>query len=121
VETGVDIIEIERIRAAVARHGQRFLDKVFTPGEQRQCQGRAESLAARFATKEAVFKALGRRVDWREVEVVGMPGGKPRLHLHGRASAIAESTGTARWAISLSHSRDYAVAVVIVAMPRDGP
>lgn len=120
METGVDIIEIERIRAAIARHGQRFLDKVFTPGEQRQCCGRAESLAARFATKEAAFKALGRRVDWREVEVVGLPGGKPSLRLHGRASVIAEGMGATRWAVSLSHSRDYAVAVVIAAMTGDG-
>jgi holo-[acyl-carrier protein] synthase len=117
VETGVDIIEIERIRTAVARHGQRFLDRVFTPQEQRHCQGRAESLAARFATKEAAFKALGMRVDWRDVEVVCTPGGKPTLRLHGRAVAIAATMGATRWAVSLSHSRDYAVAVVIASAP----
>lgn len=113
METGIDIIEIERIDATMARHGIRFLERVFTAGEVEQSRGRAESLAARFAAKEAAFKALGVRVGWREVEVRREPGGKPRLLLHGRARERAARLGLARWSVSLSHSRGHAVAVVV--------
>ncbi len=113
IETGVDIIEIERIEAAVARHGGRFLERVYTEVELAQCRGRAESLAARFAAKEAAFKALGVRLGWREVEVRREPSGKPRLLLHGRARMVADKLGLKSWSVSLSHSRQHAVAVIV--------
>lgn len=115
IETGVDIIEIRRIEEALLRHGRRFLDRVFTEAEQFQCSGRAESLAARFAAKEAAFKTLGGRVGWCEVEVHREEGGKPRLLLHGRAKARAEALGLSKWAVSLTHNRGSAVAVVVAS------
>lgn len=113
IEAGVDIIEIGRVREATRRHGERFLERVFTELERGQCAGRAESLAARFAAKEAAFKALGRRFGWLEVEVRSEPGGKPYLNLHGDARRHAEELGLREWTLSLSHSRESAVAVVV--------
>ncbi len=115
LETGVDIIEIDRIEGALARHGSRFLERVYTPNEVRQSRSRAESLAARFAAKESAFKALGERVGWREVEVVRAASGKPGLLLHGRARAIARRLGLRSWTVSLSHSRTHAVAIVVAS------
>lgn len=115
---GVDIIEIERIEAALRRHGERFLQRVYTPTEQAHCQGRVPELAARFAAKEAVSKALGtgiRGIAWQEMEILCDERGKPLLRLHGRAKARAEELGLSEFAISLSHSRDYAVALVMAA------
>lgn len=113
LETGVDIIEIRRIEEAISMYGARFLDRIYTPGEIQQCGGRVESLAARFAAKEAAFKALGVRVGWREVEVQREQSGKPRLLLHGRAADEAERLGWRVWSVSLSHSRGDAVAMVV--------
>ncbi len=113
LETGVDIIEIDRIEAAVLRYGERFLERVYMPGEVQQSRGAAQSLAARFAAKEAAFKVLGRRFAWREVEVVRAPSGKPSLRLHGRAKVAADRLGLRGWSVSLSHSRQYAVAMVV--------
>jgi holo-[acyl-carrier protein] synthase len=113
IETGVDIVEIERIEAALTRFGERMLERVYTPGEIVQCRGKAESLAARFAAKEAAFKVLGVRLGWREVEVQREPSGKPRLLLHGRALEVAGRLGLKSWSVSLSHSRQHAVAVVV--------
>jgi len=110
---GVDIIEIERIEKAVARWGDAFLDRVFTPAEKAKYRNRMESLAARFAAKEAAVKALGcRELIYRDVEIVSEPGERPEIKLCGRAQAIARELGIADLAVSLSHSRDYAVAVV---------
>jgi holo-[acyl-carrier protein] synthase len=119
---GVDIIEIERIEAALRRHGQRFLRRVYTSREQAYCQGRVPELAVRFAAKEAVSKALGtglRGIAWREMEILGDKRGKPLVYLHGRARARAEELGFFEFAISLSHSRDYAVAFVVAAGERE--
>jgi holo-[acyl-carrier protein] synthase len=113
LETGVDIIEIERIEAALSRHGRRFLERVYTELEQVQCRGRAESLAARFAAKEAAFKALGSRFGWRDVEVRCQPSGKPLLRFHGRALERAKRLNLREWSVSLSHSRGSAVAIVV--------
>ncbi|MGE5618132.1 MAG: holo-ACP synthase [Sphingomonadaceae bacterium] len=113
LETGVDIIEIQRVERAVARYGQRFLDRVYTPLELEQCRGRTESLAARFAAKEAAFKVLGVRVAWRDVEVRRETSGKPRVVLHGRARATADRLSLGSWSVSLSHDRGHAVAVVV--------
>ena len=112
LETGVDIIEIDRVDAVLARHGSRFLERVFTREELGQSAGKPASLAARFAAKEAAFKVLGARVGWREIEVRREPSGKPRLLLHGRALERAERLGLVTWSVSLSHCREYAVAVV---------
>jgi len=113
---GVDIIEIDRVAQAVKRWGQRFLERIYTPDETAYCQGRAERLAARFAAKEAVMKALGtgtHGVAWREVEVVRLRSGAPTIVLHGRALQRAQALGIHSLAVSLSHSRSYAVASVV--------
>ena len=114
---GVDIIEIDRVAQTVKRWGNRFLRRIYTQGELDYCRGRAPQLAARFAAKEAVMKALGtgrRGVDWRDIEVVRRRGGPPTVHLHGRASKVAERLAVSQTALSLSHSRDYAVASVVM-------
>lgn len=120
--TGVDIVEIPRIAAAQGRWGDRFLNRVYTQGEQAYSRGRPAQLAGRFAAKEATMKALGtgiRGVGWREVEVVRERGRAPSLRLHGRAAERARRLGLQHFALSISHSRDYAVAMV-VAQGREG-
>lgn len=114
--TGVDMIEIERLESAIARHGEHFLNRVFTDGELRACQGRAESLAARFAAKEAVAKALGHGigdVGWREIEVVGNENNAPMLRLHGMAEQKAQDMGLVAWSLSLTHTHENALAFVV--------
>lgn len=116
LSTGVDLIEIERIRQTIDRHGERFLDRIFTPGEQTQAGGNPANLAIRFAAKEATSKALGTgigKVRWRDIEVVSLPSGQPTLELHGQAKKIAAQLGFQSWSVSLSHSREMAVAVVV--------
>lgn len=115
LETGVDIVEIDRVEMVIAQYGERFLGKIFTEGELRQSRRKVQSLAARFAAKEATFKVLGGQVGWQQVEVVREPGGKPRLLLHDRASEMAEQLGLKNWALSLSHCGKYAVAVVVAS------
>ena len=118
LKTGVDIIEIPRIQAALDRHGERFLQRVFTPGEIAECRGRADSLAIRFAAKEATTKALGTGigpVSWREVETLHRRSGEPYLILHGRAETIAKFLGLTNWAVSLSHSKEFGIAVVVAS------
>jgi holo-[acyl-carrier protein] synthase len=116
ISVGVDIIEISRVASTVERFGERFLQRIYTAGEIAYCRGRAPQLAARFAAKEAVMKALGtgtRGVGWREVEVTRKRTGEPGIELHGRAAVRAEKLGIDRLALSISHSRDYAVASVV--------
>jgi holo-[acyl-carrier protein] synthase len=113
---GVDIIEIERIEETLRKFGTRFLGRVYTPLEAAFCRGRVSELAARFAAKEAVMKALGtgaRGVAWREIEVLPNHRGKPLVYLHGRAQKRAERIGLKEIDISMSHSRDFAVAFVV--------
>jgi len=117
---GTDLIEIARIEKSVARFGDHFLDRVFTSGEIAYCRQKkhaAESLAARFAAKEAGAKALGtgisRGITWKEIEVRRNPGERPTLHFSGRAAERAKQMGVKRLSLSLSHSRDVAFAVVI--------
>ena len=117
---GTDLIEIARIERSVERFGDAFLQRIFTPGEIAYCKRKknaAESYAARFAAKEAGAKALGtgisRGVSWREFEVRREPGQRPELHLSGRAAEIAGRLGIRRLALSLSHSRDISIAVVV--------
>ena len=114
--TGVDIIEIPRIRRIVEMYGPQFLRRIYTEGEVSYCRGRAPQLASRFAAKEAVMKALGtgvRGVRWRDIEVVRERGRAPSIMLHGTALARADYMGIDKLAVSLSHSRDYAVAFVV--------
>jgi len=116
LKSGIDIIEIARIQAALDRHGERFLKRVFTDLEIIECRGRAEALAVRFAAKEAASKALGTGIgpiSWREVETLHKWSGEPYLVLRGTAERIAEELGLAVWAVSLSHSRENAIAVVV--------
>jgi len=113
---GVDIIEIERIERVVARWGECFLNRVYTEAELDICKNRAPALAVRFAAKEAVMKALGtgvRGVGWREIEVLANSDGKPLVYLYGGAKRKAEELGVEELGISLSHSREYAIASVV--------
>ena len=119
--TGVDLIELDRMRRLVERHGDRILCRVYTPPELVHCRGRVPELAARFAAKEAVAKALGvglrimarDGVNWHDVETLPDSKGKPIVFLYGRAAARAEELGLTDWSISLSHGRDVAVAFVV--------
>ena len=117
---GVDIIEISRIRGVLERWGQRFLKRIYTNEEISYCRGRPPNLAARFAAKEATMKALGtgvRGVGWKDIEVVRNEAGAPSIQLHGRALARSNKLGVSELSLSLSHSREYAVAFVVCAIP----
>lgn len=118
--TGVDIAETSRLERSLERHGERFTKRVFTPAEIAYCdrfKNRAERYAARFAAKEAAFKALGtgwrEGIRWLDVEVVHLPSGKPQLVLTGRAEEIAREMRVARKSVSISHSDRYVVAMVV--------
>ena len=113
-ELGIDIIKVERIRATLARFGSRFTRRVLTPAEQRYVRDRPETMAGRWAAKEAVSKVLGlgvRGIGWRDIEIERLPTGAPSVRLHGRAEARAEQLGMARVAVSISHEAEYAVAI----------
>jgi holo-[acyl-carrier protein] synthase len=114
--TGIDLIEISRVEALRARYGARFLERVFTPQELADCAENDASLAARYAAKEAVSKALGTgigAVTWREIEIVRGPQREPILALHGAAAAQAAELGLTVWSISLTHTGDMAAAMVV--------
>ena len=114
---GVDIIEIIRIAQTLGRWGDRFLSRTYTQGELAYCKKRPPQLASRFAAKEAMMKALGtgrHGVNWRDIEVVRRKGGPPTIVLHNRALKVAAQLGVRHIAVSLSHSREYAVASVII-------
>jgi len=119
IRSGVDLIEIERIRECVDRFGRRFLERVYTPGEMAGCGGRVESLAARFAAKEAAAKMLGtgiwrHDIGWTDIEVVRDPtSGAPALLLHAAAATWAQQLGLRDWSVSLSHDRTHAIAMVV--------
>lgn len=113
-ELGIDIIRVERIRATLERFGARFADRVLTPSERRYVRDRPETMAGRWAAKEAVSKVLGlgvRGIGWRDIEVERLPTGQPAVRLHGRAASRAEQLGMERIALSISHESDYAVAI----------
>lgn len=113
---GVDVVETDRIAQCVNRFGARFLKRVYTPAELEYCNGRIGSLAARWAAKEAVGKALGTGIgdiSWQEIEVVNNGRMKPSVKLHGAAAELAFSLGISKLAISLSHTRGHAVAFVV--------
>ncbi len=121
IGSGIDLVEIERIQHSVDRYGQKFLDRVYTPAEQAYCLRKkkaAESLAARFAAKEAGAKALGTGisygVNWLEIEVIREPSGRPTIQFHGRAAEIAGRLGVAHAALSITHTADLAMASVVL-------
>ena len=116
LSTGVDIIEIDRIAVVLERYGERFLHRIYTPGELEYCRGRPSKLASRFAAKEATMKALGtgvRGVGWQDIEVVRAPSGAPSILLHGRAKSRADRLGVVEISVSMSDSREQAVAFVV--------
>jgi len=121
---GVDIIEIDRVRQALRRQ-PRLANKLFTPAERAYCERRADSAphyAARFAAKEATAKAIGRPLRWHDVEVVVDPTGRPHLNLRATAAELSRAGRGGRLLLSLSHSRDYAVASVGLLLPEEaGP
>lgn len=113
---GVDIIEIARIKQAIARRGEDFLRRVYTEPEIQLYRSKPASLAARFAGKEAVLKAIGTQnkgIGWKDIEILADHNGKPVVHLYRKAEAQAHSLNLSNLAISLSHSREYAIAFVV--------
>ena len=113
-ELGIDIIQVARIRATLAKFGRRFARRVLTEAEDRYVRDRPENFAGRWAAKEAVSKVLGlgvRGVGWTEIEIQRLPTGQPSVRLHGRAERRAEQLGMERIAVSISHEADYAVAI----------
>jgi holo-[acyl-carrier protein] synthase len=113
-ELGIDIVKIERINRALARHGRRFPLRILTAAEDAYVRDRPENLAGRWAAKEAVSKVLGlgvRGVGWREIEIVRLPTGQPTVRLHDRALRRADQLGMERIAVSISHEHEYAVAI----------
>jgi len=121
VGLGIDLVHIPRMEKALDRWGDRFLGRVFTSGEKAYCLAHrmpAQSLALRFAAKEACSKALGtgmrQGIAWRQMEVASEPSGRPVLRLSGAAMARAAALGAFSFHVSLSHEREYAVAVVVL-------
>jgi holo-[acyl-carrier protein] synthase len=113
-DIGVDIVEIARVRAAVERHGAGFRRRVYTEIEWKQCSRSFPSLAGRFAAKEAVMKALGvGGMAFRDIEIVRTPSGRPEVRLSGRMQMRADRLGVTRVVVSISHSRDNAVAMAL--------
>jgi len=114
--SGVDLVDIARIREAIDRHGERFIARIFTEAEQRECNGRFSSLAARFAAKEATAKALGcgiGDVGWLDIEVKGDENHAPHLYLYGEGEKRAKRLGLSDWSVSLSHTENQAIAFVV--------
>src|SRR3982751_1400560 len=121
VGTGIDIAEVPRIQQSIERFGQRFLERVYTAGEMRYCDSkanRAERYAARFAAKEAAMKALGtgwnNGVRWRDVEVVREPGRRPTIKFYAKAAEVAARLKATNISLSISHTAEQAMASVIL-------
>jgi len=112
---GTDIIEIARIEKSITDFGERFLRRIYTDAELALCQNKVESLSARFAAKEAVVKALpdNSGIGWKDIEVLAEQNGKPYVNLYNRAKKQARNIGISGFAISISHSREYAIAFII--------
>lgn len=116
IDCGVDMIEVYRIDDAILRHGDRFFARFFTTQELIDANGRTPALAARFAAKEAAAKALGTGIgdiEWKEIEIVRGMRGEPCLNLHGKAMTVAQQRGWRNWSVSMSHTHDHAIAMVI--------
>ena len=119
--TGIDITEVPRVAESISRFGDRFLHRIYTEGEIRYCDSKAnrvERYAARFAAKEAAMKALGtgwsRGIRWRDIEVYRPPGSRPTIRFHGKAAEFAARMGVENVALSLSHTTEQAIASVIL-------
>ena len=113
---GIDMIEISRVEDGIEKFGERFLNRFFTAGERADCKDEPHRLAARFAGKEAVAKALGTgigMVGWRDIEIRGGEAGRPLLLLHGAAATTSAELGLTQWDISLTHTKTEASAVAI--------
>ena len=113
---GVDIIEIDRISKAIEEWGDKFLTRVFTPTELANYRKNHESLAARFAAKEAIYKSLGKRdtgISWQEIEVLSESSGVPTVNLRGKALEVARSLEVKEIKVSLAHSGTCAVAFAV--------
>jgi len=122
-ELGIDIIKVARIRGMIERFGARFGERVLTPAERRYVRDRPETMAGRWAAKEAVSKVLGlgvRGIGWQEIEVERLPTGQPAVRLHGRAARRAEQLGMERIAVSISHESEYAVAIAFGVRSAEG-
>ena len=124
---GIDIVECARLGTMLDRHGQRFLDRVFTAAEQAYCHSHKrflEHLAGRFAAKEAVLKALGTGwrdgICWTDIEILNNPAGQPRVQLTGRCREIADQNGFAGILVSISHTQDHATAVALAQAESTG-
>ncbi len=118
LRTGVDLIEIARIEEVVRRHGRHYLQRVYTEAELKQAGRQVESLAGRFAAKEAVAKTLGTgigEVAWKDIEILGDEQNAPTLNLYGAAASKAKQLGLSSWSISISHSTSHAVALAVAA------
>ena len=116
IRTGIDIVEVERIERALTRFGERFFDLIYTQQERVDAHGHVASLAARFAAKEAVSKALGTgigRVNWKDIEILHDDQQQPILRLHGQAEVLASSLNLTQWSISLSHTHSLAIAIAM--------
>jgi holo-[acyl-carrier protein] synthase len=116
LRTGVDLIELERIEGVIRRYGSRFLERVFTRQELAEVGENTASLAARFAAKEAVAKALGTGIGdvaWKEIEILRGPVRQPQLYLYGRAAAISKDLELDTWSLSLTHNQSQAIALVV--------
>jgi holo-[acyl-carrier protein] synthase len=116
LRTGVDLIEIARIEEVINRHGKHYLERIYTPAELEQSGKQIESLAGRFAAKEAFAKALGTgigEVAWKEIEILGDEQNAPTLKLYGAAEQKAKELGLSTWSVSISHGQSLAVAFVV--------
>ncbi len=121
VGSGVDLCEVQRIKDAIARYGDRFLERIYTEREIAYAQSKAnryERYAARFAAKEAGMKALGTGwhggVRWRDFEVANLPSGRPTLKFHGKAAEYAQRLGAENISLSITHTSAQAMAIVIL-------
>lgn len=121
VGTGIDLAEVDRIRRAIERHGHRFIDRIYTLNEIAYVESKAnrfERYAARFAAKEAGMKAIGtgwkRGVRWQDFEVANLPSGRPTLILHGVAADVAAKLAVSNVALSITHTAEQAIALVIL-------
>jgi holo-[acyl-carrier protein] synthase len=126
ISSGIDLIKISRIEKALERHGKRFIERIFSEAEIERLRGFqarrpnpriiTAEVAARFAAKEACSKALGTGigpVSWKEMEIINEPSGKPTLRLTGKAAQIAGFLGYTSWSVSLTHTKEFASAVVV--------